>query len=225
MEILVPIAIAAIGIGAVVFLLRRPTVVRPPGATPSDVAPTIGPSQPPGTIILRARTTLKTSSVTLDKTNLGAKQLFDLLARGKTPEELTQKLLHLVPNGDTDAPPEARLSFPGSTILLMTGESLSNNSELDPTSADFKTTFASDADGGEVASWYQDWLTTHGWQPDTAGSGDSGLAHEFSRGAEHFRLTLADPAALRAVIAVPIPDSAKTIYEVEYKNSTEAPQV
>lgn len=221
MEILVPVAIAAIGIAVLVFVLRRPTVVRPPGPTPPDAAQPAGPDKALGTIVLRNKRTFTTSTISVGDKDLSATDIFKL-AQGKDLDQLTQKLLKLVPDTASNAVPEARLAYPGATIVMIavSGMTRAGNSAA---SSDYKTTFATEATSDQVVAWYQDWLSTHGWQPDTSGGAAAGMAHDFARGPEHFRLTLADPAAVRAVIAVPIPDSAKTIYEVEYTNSSSAP--
>ena len=220
MEILVPVAIAAIGIGVLVFVLRRPTVVRPPEITPGDAAQTTAPEKPLGTIVLQNKKTFTTSTISVDDLHMSTTDMLKL-AEGKGLDQLTQKLLKLVPDAASDTVPEARLAYPGSTMVMIraTGVTRSGDGQA---STDYKTTFATEAASDQVVSWYQDWLTTHAWQPVQV-DGAIGTAHDFARGGEHFRLTLADPAAVRAVLAVPIPDNAKTIYEVEYENSSSTP--
>lgn len=210
-----PVAIAAVGIGVLVVVLRRPTVAGPPDASPSAQPESKPPAKPLGTIILRDRTSRSTVRL-LDDPKLSTREILDL-AQGKGLDNLTQDLLKLMPNAATSAIPEAQLAYPDSMIVLTANEVTSGTSG--ESRGVYKTTFATNADGGQVVTWYQDWLTAHGWQPSVADAASPAGAHEYVRGDEHFRLALADPAAVRSVIAVPIPDSAKTIFEVEYRNT------
>ena len=220
MEILVPVAIAAIGIGVLLVVLRRPTVVRPPGPTPPDAAQPTGPDKPLGTIVLRNKKTFTTSTISVGGKDLSATDIFKL-AQGKDLDQLTQKLLKLVPDTASNAVPEARLAYPGATIVMIAASDMARSGSQ--ASTDYKTTFATEATSDQVVGWYQDWLSAHGWQPDTSDGAVAGMAHDFARGSEHFRLALADPAAVRAVIAVPIPDNTRTVFEVEYRNAAAPP--
>lgn len=219
-QVAIAAAVGGVG-GALAFLVRRPTIARPPRPSVSDNAGS-NPDRPLGTVMLRKKTSLGTSSVVFKDTDLTAIDIRKL-AQGKGWHKVNQ-LMKLMPDAAAEGVPEARLAYPGSTMVLTTGERIAGTGAIQ-SSTDYKTTFASDADGDQVVAWYQDWLTSHGWQPVLVNSAVAGTAHDFARGSEHFRLTLADPAAVRAVVAVPIPDSAKTIYEVEYENSPSAPPV
>ena len=219
-QVAIAAAVGGVG-GALAFLVRRPTIARPPKASVSDPAGS-NPDRPLATVMLRKKTSLGTSSVVFNDANLAADAVREL-AQGKGWDKVNQ-LMKLMPDAATDAVPEARLAYPGSTIVLTTGERIAGTGAVQ-SSTDYKTTFASDSDSDQVVAWYQDWLATHGWQPVVVDGSVTGTAHDFARGSEHFRLTLADSAAVRAVVAVPIPDDAKTIYEVEYKNSLSTPPV
>jgi hypothetical protein len=87
----------------------------------------------------------------------------------------------------------------------------------------YKTTLATEADSAQVLAWYRDWLLGHGWQlgPSAATKPDS--SQEYTRASEHLRLAVADPATLAPILAVPIPVGTKTVYEVEYSNTSTPP--
>jgi hypothetical protein len=219
-EWLVPVAIAALGIGVlIVVLVRRPTVASPPASPPPAVPSTSDPSKPLVTIVRRDGKTHITRTVVLKDGGGLSSQLLHDLSQGKNLEEIAQELLQTMPNAAPDAPSVARLAYPGATIVLTGAETTSSTSGGGQSREVIKTTFASDADSEQVVAWYQEWLTNHGWQPGTTDAGSAAGAHAYVRGDEYFRVTFADPAVVRSVIAVPIPATAKTIFEVEYRNS------
>jgi len=224
MEYLVPVAIAAVGIGVLIFVLKRPSVAGPPAAAQSSEAESTSPRKPLVTIVSRGRTHTKSTVALFDGKTLSTKDVIDL-AQGKGLDKLTQDLLKLMPDLQTGATPEARLAYPDSTMVLTTGETIKGGSAATEFRDAYKTTFATEADSVQVAAWYQDWLVAHGWQPNPTGATTLGAAREYGRGTEQFRLTFGDAAALRSVLAVPIPETAKTIFEIEYSRASgETPQ-
>jgi hypothetical protein len=219
MEWLVPVAIAAIGIGVlIVVLVRRPTVASPPANSQPASPSTRDPSKPLVTIVRRDGKTHITRSLVLNDGGGLSGQLLRDLNQGKNLEEIAQEILQTMPDAAPDAPSEARLAYPGATIVLAAAQMTSSTSGGGQSREVIKTTFATEAGRDEVVAWYQASLTSEGWQPAPS-TGEATGAHHYVRGNEHFRLTLADPAAVRAVIAAPIPDNAKTIFEVEYSNA------
>jgi hypothetical protein len=87
----------------------------------------------------------------------------------------------------------------------------------------YKTTLATEAAPVQVQAWYRDSLLSSGWQlsPSTGATPES--SQEYTRASEHFRLAVADAATLTSILAVPIPAGTRTIYEVEYRNSSTPP--
>jgi len=248
MDYLVPIVIVAIGIGLLILFLRRPTVVRPPTTTTSAKtdAPTAAPrSDDPMQEILSELTADMASGGTkrvkilkgkgeigwtvtkrLDQGSLSPGDLRVLVGKGSM-EQFARDLLANLPPGSlaSNAPPEAQLQYPGSSLVLDSVESQSSTAASSAESrAVYKTTLATDADAAQVLAWYRDWLLGHGWQigPSTGTSSDS--SQEYARASEHFRLAVADPAMLAPILAVPIPAGTKTVYEVEYSNTSSQPQ-
>jgi hypothetical protein len=218
-EWLVPVAIAAVGIGVLLVVLRRPTVASPPASPPPAGPSTRDPSKPLVTIVRRdAKTHITRTVVLKDGGDLSGQLLRDV-SQGKNLEEIAQEILQTMPDAGPDAPSEARLAYPGATIVLAAAQMTSSTSGGGQSREVIKTTFATEAGSDEVVAWYQDSLTSQGWQPAPS-TAEATSARDYVRGNEHFRLTLADPAAVRAVIAAPIPENAMTIFEVEYGNAS-----
>src|ERR1700737_304732 len=240
MEVLVPIVIVTIGVGLLLVFLRRPTVVRPPGdstATKTNVPTAAHGSDDAMRQILKE---LKTEMVPggtnqvkimkgkgevgwmvtrrLGQTSVSADDLADL--EGKALEILAKLAPGSLPS---EAPAEADLQYPGSTRVVDSFETTRTPDGAAVSRDVYKTTLATEADGAQVLAWYRDWLAAHGWQlsPSTGTSSES--SQQYIRASEHLRLSVAGPAGLASVLAVPIPDGTKTVYEVEYSNvSTQA---
>jgi hypothetical protein len=241
MEVLVPVAIVTIAIGLFLLFLRRPTVVRPPtdisarkpASTPKSNDPTqemlddlnIDMSVGGKHITLKGDKKIGwTLTDALGKTTISPEIMRRVVIRSKDP--LTEDLLAKLTPGSfpDDAPPEARLQYPGSSVVVDSFESKQSIAGGPTESRDvYKTTLATAADSAQVLAWYRDWLGAHGWQlnPLTGASADA--SQEYTRATEHLRLAVADPTTLASILAVPIPVGAKTVYEVEYsKTSTQS---
>jgi hypothetical protein len=247
MEYVVAIVIAAIAIGLLILFLRRPTVVRPPTTaapakpdavtaapktdeTLQNIIGELATEMPPGdgkriTILKGNKQIGWTVTRRVTQSSLSPEDLQGLMGGGsvgKLAGQLLEKLgAEALP---ANAPPEARLQYPGSSVVVTAAEvqqgAAAGSQELRDV---HKTTFATEADGGAVLAWYQDWLVSHGWQPAEPAEGLAPSSRQYSRGSEHFRLAIGDPAAVRDLLAVPIPADAKTIYEVEYSNASTPP--
>jgi hypothetical protein len=243
MEVLVPIVIVTIAIALLVLFLRRPTVVRPP-TDPSAVttsAPTARPTSDdplqeilselkadlPATGTKRV-TILKGSKQTgwtvtrrVDQASLSPDDLRGLL--GKGTGQLAGELLAKLASGSvpSNAPAEARLQYPGSSLVVDSFESKQSTGAGPTESRDvYKTTLATEGDAAQVVAWYRDWLTGHGWQLSPSTGTNAGTSQEYTRASEHLRLAVADPATVAPILAMPIPAGTKTIYEVEYSNAS-----
>ena len=233
MEYLVPIAIVAIGIGLLFLVRRRPTVVRPP--TTTTRAKSDDPMQeilgeladmPPGTTkrvkMLKGDAEIGwTVTKRLDGTSLSPDDLRGLIGKGGM-EQIASLLSKLEPGSvPGNAPPEAQLQYPGSTLVLDSVETQSSVAGVSPQSRDhYKTTLATEADAAQVLAWYRDWLLSHGWQPGPPTTTASDASAEYARASEHFRVAVTDAATVAPVLAVPIPVGTKTVYEVEYSNAS-----
>ena len=243
MEILVPVAILAIVIGLLFVVLRRPKVVQPPtnakapGSGPSAAAPKSDdpmqqilsqlnmdlPSDGKAHVqILKGKEGIGwTVTRRMKGISLSSADLAGLEGTGNTEQLARQLLARLAPGSvPSNAPPEAQLQYPGSSPVL-------DSVDIDRTTATsaesrdvYKTTLATEADSAQVVEWYRDWLLGHGWQPTPSAGTTAGSSQEYVRTTEHFRLAVADPETLAAVIAVPIPVGTKTVYEVEYSNTS-----
>ncbi len=229
MEYLVPIGIVLLGIAAFLLFRRRPTVLKPP-----DQAGTTGTDQPPMSpamdkalaslikdLDVKGKPTIQWT-VRRSESNVGNGA--DLrLASGADADKLAEQLLARfgARSLPADAPEEASLQYPGSTLILSSFDRSQGTATQDR--YNHKATLATDADPAQVLAWYQDYLMSHGWQPIPAAVAPPASAHEYRRGSEHFRLGLSDPAVIRPIVALPIPDSAKTVFEVEYSNAATQP--
>jgi hypothetical protein len=240
MEVLVPIVVVTVAIGLLLVFLRRPTVVRPPtdiGApTPTSAPKSKDPMQEMldsmnidmsvggKHISLKGNAKIGWTLIDgLDKTTIPAEVLRRVVIKSKDP--LSEDLLAQLRPGSfpSNAPPEAQLRYPGSSVVFDLFESkrtLGGAAESDDV---YKTTLATEADAGQVQAWYRDWLVGHGWQPGPSTGSNPEPSQEYIRAAEHFRLGVADPAELASVLAVPIPAGTKTIYEVEYSTASTQP--
>lgn len=242
MDYLVPIAIVTIGVGLLLLFLRRPTVVRLPTTAPpakadamaaapksetlQEILGDLTADMPPGDTkrvrILKGNTQIGWSVTRrLDKTSLSPDDLSKLVGGGsvgKLASELLEKL-----GADAvaaNAPPEAGLQYPGSSLLVSSLETKQTAGGFQGFRDMRKTTFATEATGDQVIAWYQEWLVAHGWQLAPLADPPAASSRQYARGSEHFRLAIGDPATIRNILAVPIPDGAKTIYEVEYSSSS-----
>jgi hypothetical protein len=243
MEVLVPVVIVTIAIGLFLLFLRRPTVVRPPtdpGAARTS-APTVVAGNddamqeilselkadlPPDgtkrvTILKGSKQMGWTVTRRVERGSLSADDLRTLLGKA-APGQIAGELLAKLGSGSVaNAPAEARLQYPGSSLVVDSFESKQSTAGGPSESRDvYKTTLATEADGAQVLAWYRDSLVAGGWQlnPSTATSSD--MSQEYTRASEHLRLAVADPATLTSILAMPIPLGTKTIYEVEYSNTS-----
>jgi hypothetical protein len=243
-EYLVPIVVVAIVVGLLFVLLRRrPTVVQPPT---SANAPTTGgstsarknddamqqiltqlnidvPSDGKAHVqILKGKEGIGwTVTRRMKGTSLSSADLAGLEGAGNTEQLARQLLAKLAPGSvPSNAPPEAELHYPGSSPVLNSFD-INRTTGTSAESRDvYKTTLATEAESAEVLTWYRDWLLSHGWQPTPSTGTTTDSSQAYARGSEHFRLAVADPAALAPVLAVPIPAGTQTVYEVEYSNSS-----
>lgn len=243
MEYLLPIAVVAIAIGLVVVLRRRPKVVQPPtnADTPVSGRSTSArksddpmqqilsqlnmdvPSDGKAHVqILKGKEGIGwTVTRRMKGISLSSADLAGLEGVGNT-EQLAKELLAKLAPGTlpSNAPPEAQLQYPGSSPVLDSFD-ISRTTANSADSRDvYKTTLATEADRAQVQAWYQEWLLGHGWQLSQPAGSNADASQEFVRGSEQFRLGVADPATVASVLAVPIPVGTKTIYEVEYSNSS-----
>jgi hypothetical protein len=243
MEVLVPIVIVTIAIGLFLLFLRRPTVVRPPTdpGAPKTRAPTVVPRTddamqeilselkadlpPDGTkrvTILRGSKQIGwTVTRRVEQGSLSADDLRGLL--GKGTGQLAGELLAKLASGSvpSNAPAEARLQYPGSSLVVDSFESKQSTAGGPTESRDiYKTTLATEAESAQVLAWYRDWLGAHGWQLNPSTGGGADTSQEFTRATELLRLAVADPATVAPILAMPIPVGTKTIYEVEYSNTS-----
>jgi hypothetical protein len=238
MEVLVPVVIVTIGIGLLLVFLRRPTVVRPPTDTSAPKSPTSTPtSNDPMQKLLDdmnidmsvggKHITLKGNQKIgwtlidgLDKTTIPPEILRRVIIKEGT-DPLTDDLLARLTHESfpADAPPP----YPGSSVVVSSFERRRTSGGAAESGDVYKVTFAADADSAQVLAWYRDSLVARGWQlnPSTATSSDT--SQEFTRATEHLRLAVADPATVAPILAVPIPVGTKTIYEVEYSNTSTHP--
>ena len=241
MEVLVPVAIVTIAIGLFLLFLRRPTVVRPPtdisarkpASTPKSNDPTqemlddlnIDMSVGGKHITLKGDKKIGwTLTDALGKTTISPEIMRRVVIRSKDP--LTEDLLAKLTPGSFpgDAPPEAQLHYPGSSVVLDSFESGRTSGGPADSHAVYKTTLATEADAAQVQAWYRDWLVGHGWQPSPSTGTSPESSQEYIRASEHFRLGVAQAATVTSILAVPLPAGTKTVYEVEYSNtSTQAP--
>jgi hypothetical protein len=229
---------------ALFFVLRRrPTVVQPPtsASTPSaggSTSPRKGddpmqqilsqlnmdiPSDGKAHVqVLKGKegigwtVTRRTKGISLSSADLAG-----LEGVGNTEQLARQLLAKLAPGSiPSNAPPEAQLQYPGSSPVLDSFD-INRTTATSAESRDvYKTTLATEADSAQVVAWYRDWLLGHGWQPTPSAGTSADSSQEYVRTSEHFRLAVADPAALAPVLAVPIPAGTKTLYEVEYSNTS-----
>lgn len=244
MEYLVPIVVAAIVIGLFMVFRRRPTVVQPPT---NANAPTTGPSTSARTSEAPMEQILSqldldvpsdgkahvqilkggkegigwTVTRRMKGVSLSSADLAGLEGAGNTEELARQLLAKLAPGSvPTNAPAEAKLQYPGSSVVLDSFD-INRSTGTSAESRDvYKTTLATEADHAQVLAWYQEWLLGHGWQPSPSTGPSSDSSQEYARASEHLRLAVADPAMLAPFLAVPIPVGTKTIYEVEYSNTS-----
>jgi len=162
----------------------------------------------------------------LDNASLASDDVRELVGGGSVGKLAGELLLKLEADAaSANAPPAAGLRYPGSSLVSSyeTKQATAGDSREFPDVR--KTTFATEVTGDQVLAWYPDWLVAHGWQLASSGDAPALSSRQYSRGPEHFRLAIGDLATVRAILAVPIPDSAKTVYEVEYSNaSTASPQ-
>lgn len=246
MEVLVPIVIVTIAIGLLLLVLRRPTVVRPPtdSSAPKTDTPTVTPAgddpmqeilselKADKPIVGTKRITIVTRNKQIgwtltggsEKTSLSPGELRDLLGKGTTGQ-LGSDLLAKLAQGSlaSNAPPEARLQYPNSSLVVDSFESQRTTGDAVEPRDVYKTTLATEAESFAVMAWYRDWLVGHGWQPTPASGTSPDTSQEYTRSSEHVRIAVADPAAVASILAVPIPAGAKTVYEVEYSNASTPP--
>lgn len=244
MEILVPVVVVAIIIGLLFVVLRRPAVVRPPTEASVPKANETASSLKSDKVIEEIFNELKdtpdgTKRVTIMKgknqigwavtrrvgqTSLSPDDLRRLGVGGNMEQAARDLLAKLEPGLlAADAPPEAELQYPGSSLVVNSFESKRDSDSAAEFRDVYKTTLASEADAAQVLAWYREWLLGHGWQPSPSTGTVSDSSQEYSRASEHFRLAVADPATLAPVLAVPIPAGTKTVYEVEYSNTSTQP--
>ncbi len=244
MEVLVPIVIVTIGIGLLLVFLRRPTVVRPPdnaAATKPDPAKLATTREDPLNELpddLNLDMSVGGKRLTLK----GNKKIGWTLTRGQhqttvSPEfmrrvvikegadPLSNDLLAGLTPGSFpgDAPPEAQLHYPGSSVVLNSFETQRASRGASESGDVYKTTLATEADRAQVQAWYRDWLLSHDWQVSPTTGTPAGSSEEYVRASDHFRLAVADPATLAPILAMPIPEGTKTIYEVEYSTAATQP--
>jgi hypothetical protein len=242
MEYLVPIVIVTLGIGLLLLFLRRPTMVRPPTTLPptktdamaapnsetlQEILGDLTADMPPGqtkrvTILKGNKQVGWTVTRRLDNTSLSTDDLRKLMGEGSVGK-LAGELLETLGTDAMSAnvPPESGLQYPGSNLVVSSSEAKRATGDGSSGFRDVhKTTFATEATGDQVLAWYQDWLLNHGWQLASSGDTSAASSRQYARGSEYFRLAIGDPATIRDILAVPIPDGAKTIYEVEYSNSS-----
>jgi hypothetical protein len=242
MEYLVPIVIVTLGIGLLLLFLRRPTVVRPPTILPpaktdamaeansetlqeilGDLTAKMPPGQTKRVTILKGNKQIGwTVTRRLDNTSLSPDDLRKLVGEGSVGKLAGELLETLGTNGvSANVPTESGLQYPGSNLVVSSSEAKQATGGGSPGVRDVhKTTFATEATSDQVLAWYEDWLLAHDWQPASSGDASAASSHQYARGSEYFRLAIGDPATIREILAVPIPDGAKTIYEVEYSNSS-----
>lgn len=240
MEVLVPIVIVTIAIGLFLLFLRRPTVVRPPTDISAPKPAFTPKSNDPMQEMLDdmnidmsvggKHITLKgdkkigwTLTDALGKTTISPEIMRRVIIRSKDP--LTEELLAKLTPGSFpgDAPPEAQLHYPGSSVVLDSFESDRTSGGTADSRAVYKTTLATEADGAQVQAWYRDWLVGHGWQPSPSTGANPESSQEYIRASEHFRLAVAQAATVTSILAVPLPAGTKTVYEVEYSNTSTQP--
>jgi hypothetical protein len=242
MEVLVPIVVVTVAVGLLLLFLRRPTVFRPPtdSTAPKTNAPMVTlagedpmpeilsqlkADMPPGrtkriTILRRNKQIGWTVTARSDRTALSPGELRDLLGKGSTGQLASDLLAKLAPGSlASNAPPEAKLEYPNSSLVVDSFESKRTSDGAESRDV-YKTTQATEADSGQVQAWYRDWLLGHGWQLSPSTATSAGSSQEYTRASEHIRLAVADPATVAAILAMPIPAGTKTIYEVEYSNSS-----
>ncbi|HKV31950.1 MAG TPA: hypothetical protein VJT14_13140 [Candidatus Dormibacteraeota bacterium] len=246
MEIVVPIVIVTIGIGLVLLFLRRPTVVRPPTdpsvlkTSASTATPTTGDAMqelmselktdlpPDGTkrvTILKGNKQIGwTVTRRVEHGSLSPDDLRSLLGKGATGQLASDLLAKLASGSAASGPAEARLQYPGSSLVVDSFDSKQSTAagSMEPRDV-YKTTLATEADAAQVVAWYRDWLVGHGWQLSPSTAANAASSEAYVRASEHFRLTVADPATVTPILAMPIPVGTKTIYEVEYSNTSTQP--
>src|ERR1700716_82048 len=228
MEVLVPIVIVTIAIGLFLLFLRRPTVVRPPtdisapkpASTPKSSDPmqemlddmNIDMSVGGKHIILKGDKKIGwTLTDALGKTTISPEIMRRVVIRSKDP--LTEDLLAKLTPGSFpgNAPPEAQLHYPGSSVVLDSFESDRTSGGTAESRAVYKTTLATEADAAQVQAWYREWLVGHGWELSPSTSANSESSQDYIRASEHFRLGVAQAATLTSILAVPIPAGTKTV--------------
>src|ERR1700686_1714875 len=170
MEVLVPIVIVTIAIGLVLLFLRRPTVVRPP--TDPGVLKTSAPTAtqttddamqelmselkadpPPDgtkrvTILKGSKQIGWTVTRRVEQGSLSPDDLRGLLGKGATGQ-LASDLLAKLASGSApaNAPAEARLQYPGSSLVVDSFESKQSTAGGPTESRGVcKTTLATEAD-------------------------------------------------------------------------------
>jgi hypothetical protein len=243
MEYLVPIAVVVIVVALFFVLRRRPSVVEPPtnANAPTTGAPRSAPksddpmqqilsqlnmdvpSDGKGHVqVLKGKEGIGwTVTRRMKGISLSSADLAGLEGSGNTEQIARQLLAKLAPGSvPRNAPSEAQLQYPGSSPVLDSFD-INRTTATSAESRDvYKTTLATEAESAAVLAWYRDWLLGHGWQftPSSGTSPDS--SQEYARASEHFRVAVADPAMVAPILAMPIPAGTKTIYEVEYSNSS-----
>ena len=161
----------------------------------------------------------------LGKTTISPEIMRRVVIRSKDP--LTEDLLAKLTPGSFpgNAPPEAQLHYPGSSVVLDSFESDRTSGGTAESRAVYKTTLATEADAAQVQAWYREWLVGHGWELSPSTSANSESSQDYIRASEHFRLGVAQAATLTSILAVPIPAGTKTVYEVEYSNAVDRQEI
>jgi hypothetical protein len=245
MEYLVPVLIVAVGIGLFLVFRRRTTVVQPPtnaGGSKTDPPAPARRTDPMEEILNELNADMAvggTKRVTILKGNkqigwtvtkktkdmvFSPEDLRSLVIKGSSDRAVGDLLAKLMPGSlASNAPPEARLQYPGSSLVVDSFESQRTSGGIAESRDVYKTTLATEADGAAVLAWYRDWLLSNRWQLSPSIGTNADSSQDYVRGSEHFRVAVADPATLAPVLAVPIPATAKTVYEVEYSNASTPP--
>ena len=242
MEYLLPLAIV-IGLVLAFLLLRRPNVTQlSDGGTRGTTNPAVtGASpqvrdealraimkqvdtMPPGAVkvLWKGNTQIHwTLDRGLNRTSLSGQEL--VVGNNQSADQLAEALLSklITDSAATNAPDEARLQYPDSKLILtQLQDTHSTSGGWEHAGGVHKMTLASPAECDQIGAWYRDWLLSHGWQPSSSPGPTAISSYEYVRGTEHFRLALSEPSTVAPFLPVPIPEDAKTVFEVEYSNSS-----
>lgn len=113
--------------------------------------------------------------------------------------------------------PEAHLAYPGAQIFQRLGVSQSTDESGNTNPAFSGAIMVSPASSEAVYTWYDTWLTAHGWYRAPLLGAGYVSSHGYARtpGTEAFDVDMDHPSQLSATLGKPVP-AGSTVFEVRY---------